>query len=188
MCDREILLSTVVPQQMQHDARRRWITDTAIPSFVIQLVISTLGSILVGIVAVNIPAAFLAIITKNKSGGNFVDRLVEQPVYFLLNEPYFITPIVAGFILGKFSSRFFRSASAAWVWVVPMTILVGSVATWKTGGFSPYWRDVWNNYFGSQCGSSECAYEWLVTAPFYTSVAYTLGWTSKNLIRQRHGA
>jgi hypothetical protein len=38
--------------------------------------------------------------------------------------------------------------------------------TWRTGGFRPYWKDVWNNYFGLDCGGSECAYEFFVTVPF----------------------
>jgi hypothetical protein len=34
---------------------------------------------------------------------------------------------------------------------------------------------VWNNFFGSDCGSSECLTEYRVTAPFYTSIAYSFG-------------
>ena len=41
-------------------------------------------------------------------------------------------------------------------------------AAWNNGGFHPYSPDVWNNYFGRNCGSSECI-ENLVTAPFYPS-------------------
>jgi hypothetical protein len=138
-----------------------------------------------GSFAVSIPAIVLAAVTRNTSGGNFADHVAEQPIYVLLNEPYFIAPIAAGFLLGLFGHRLFRSSLAVWVWVVPMVILIWSVATWRNEGFRPYWTDVWNNYFGSQCGSSECAYEWLVTAPFYTSVAYTLGWLGKNFARQK---
>jgi hypothetical protein len=169
-------------------SRGRRLVDSAIPGFAIQVLISTIGAILVGLIAVSIPAIVLAAVTKNTSGGNFADHVAEQPIYVLLNEPYFIAPIAAGFLLGLFRRRFFRSSSAAWVWVVPMVTLIWSVTTWRTGGFRPYWTDVWNNYFGSQCVSSECAYEWLVTAPFYTSVAYTLGWLGKNFARQKSAA
>ena len=160
-----------------------WLLDSAIAAFAIQLLISTIGAIFTGLIIVLIPAILLAAITKNRSGGNFADHVVAQPLFILLNEPFFIAPIVAGFMLGLFGRRFFRSASAAWVWTVPMVILICSAATWRTGGFHPYWSDVRNNFFGSKCGSSECAYEWLITAPFYTSVAYSLGWTIKNLKR-----
>jgi hypothetical protein len=161
----------------------RPITDAAIPSFVCQVAISTLGAILAGIVIVAIPAILLATVTRNSSGGNFADHVVEQRVFILLGEPYFVVPVVSGFALGIASRRLFRSRSAAWVWIAPTVILIWSVATWKTGGFRPYWQDVWNNYFSSRCGSSECAYEWLITAPFYTSVAYSFGWISNSLIR-----
>jgi hypothetical protein len=151
------------------------VDDATILDFFIQLAISTVGAILIGSIAVLIPAIFLAAVTRNSSGGNFVDHVVEQRIFFMLDEPYFIAPILASFSLGAFSRNFFRSASSVWVWTVPLLILVVSVATWKTGGFRPYLWDVWNSYFGSQCGSSECAYEWFFTAPLYTSVAYTVG-------------
>ena len=161
-----------------------WIRDGAIPSFVVQLIGSTVGAILIGMVAVVIPAIVTAAVGRNTSGGNLADRIGEQPIFTLLNEPYFVAPVAAGFVLGMFSYRVFRSRSAAWVWAVPMAVLIYNVTTWRAGGFGPYWQDVWNNYFGSQCESSGCFYEWLVTAPFYTSVAYTLGWISRNLIRR----
>jgi len=151
----------------------RWITDSAIPSYFVQLFISTIGAILIAIIAVAIPAILVAAMTKNNSGGNFVDHLVEQRIFVLLNEPYFIVPILTSFWLGIASHRLFRSTLAAWVWTVPCAMLSISVASWK--------GDVWNTYFGSQCGSSECAYEWLVTLPLYTSVAYSLGWVSRRL-------
>jgi hypothetical protein len=33
----------------------------------------------------------------------------------------------------------------------------------------------WDTYFGKGCGGSECLYELFLTAPFYTSVAYSIG-------------
>lgn len=164
---------------------RRWITDSTIPSFVMQLLLATVGAIFVALIAVLIPAILLAAMTRNTSGGNFADHVAAQPVFSLVGEPYFATPIAAGFMLGMFGRRIFRSASAGWVWVAPLVLLISSIVTWKSGGFRPYWPDVWNNYFGSECGPSECAYEWLVTAPFYTSVAYAIGWMiSKTHIRR----
>ena len=175
-----------MPKKSQTRARSRWITDAAVPSFVLQLAVSTVGAVLTATLVVMLPAVLLTIITRNNSTGNFGDHLVAQPILILLNEPYFALPVAAAFSLGTLSHRFFRSSSlGAWIWIVPMIILLGSIATWKSDGTRPYWRDVWNNYFSSQCGNSECAYEWLVTAPFYTSLAYATGWISRNLTRQR---
>jgi hypothetical protein len=106
---------------------------------------------------------------------------MHQPFFKLLDEPYFITPILSGFLLGKVGAHFFHSASAVLVWIVPAAILVVSMA-------SAPGMNIWNNYFGSGCGGSECAYEWLFTAPFYTSVAYTVGWIFENLHRRKRQA
>jgi len=37
-----------------------------------------------------------------------------------------------------------------------------------------------DNFFFARCGATECLYELFITAPFYTSAAYTLGWLCKN--------
>ncbi len=157
-----------------------WITHGRVSSFIVQLGIATVGAILAGIVLVQGSAVLLAAFTANDSGGNFGDHVVQQRIFLLLDEPYFIAPILAGLTLGLFGRRVFCSDVSKWVWVVPAALLLVGVATWRNGGFRPYWQDVWNNYFGSKCGSSECLYEWLLTAPFYTSVAYTLGWIVEN--------
>jgi len=67
----------------------------------------------------------------------------------LENGPYFVGPIIAGFVMGMFSRRYFRSSAAAWVWIVPMLFLLEGISAWKTGGVRQYWEDVWNNYSGS---------------------------------------
>lgn len=149
------------------------------PDFLFQQLASTAGAMVVGIIAGIIPAVLSSAVTKNTSGGNWVDHVADQPILRAVGEPYFALPVVAGILLGIFSSRFFRSSSAAWVWVLPTIILVWNLFTWQNGGYRHYWPDVWNNYFGSQCGSSECLYENFVTAPFYTSLAYTLGWIAR---------
>src|SRR5438067_842348 len=118
---------SAVPQAKQI----RWITDSLIPSYLVQLFISTVGAILAAIIAVTIPAILIAAITKNNSGGNFVDHIVEQRIFVLLNEPYFIAPILTSFLVGIVSHRLFRSTSAAWVWTVPCAMLYVSVASWK---------------------------------------------------------
>jgi hypothetical protein len=150
-----------------------------VPGFIIQLLASTAGAMVIGTIAGIIPAVLIAAVTKNTSGGNWADHIADQPILRAVGEPYFALPVVAGLFLGVMSGRFFRSSSAAWVWVVPTIILVWNLFSWQNGGYRPYWPDVWNNYFGSNCGSSECLYELFVTAPFYTSVAYTLGWITR---------
>jgi hypothetical protein len=162
----------------QSSNSRNW-RGMALPSFLVQQLVSTAGAMVVGTLAGFIPAVLVSAVTKNTSGGNWVDHIADQPLLRVVGEPYFAFPVIAGFLLGVLSHRFFRSSSAAWVWVLPTIILVWNLFTWRNGGYRAYWPDVWDNYFGSHCGSSECLYEVFVTAPFYTSLAYTLGWIAR---------
>ena len=154
----------------------------AIPSFVIQEIISTAGVVLLGIIVSAILAALTASFTKNTSGGNFVDQMVDQPIFERVGQPYYLMLLLAGFTLGALGRRFSRTREAAWVWVLPFCILLWNIFTWKTGGYGAYWQGVWDNYFGSDCGGSECLYEFLVTVPFYTSLTYSLGWLISGLV------
>ena len=162
---------------------KRW-PDATLPSFLVQQLVSTVGAMIVGNIVVIIPAVLVAAVTKNTSGGNWADQLADQQILRAGGEPHFVFPVLAAFVFGLVSHRYSRSLSAMWVWVLPLIIFVWNLFTWKNGGFRPYWPDVWNNYFGSDCGSSECLYELFVTAPFYTSLAYTLGWLAKRALQK----
>jgi hypothetical protein len=157
------------------NSTRHW-AYAALPSFIAQQLFATVGAMLIGIVGALIPAVLIAAVTKNTSGGNWADQIADQHILRAAGEPYFIFPILAALMLGLLSHRYTQSTSAAWVWVLPTVILMWNLLTWKNGGFRPYWPDVWDNYFGANCGSSECLYENFVTAPFYASLAYTSGW------------
>jgi hypothetical protein len=167
-------MSELIPTSQSIDSKS-W-RSMALPSFLIQQLASTAGAMLFGALAGIIPPVLISAVTKNTSGGNWADHVAGQSILRAVGEPYFALPVVAAFFLGVLSSRFFRSSSAAWVWLLPTIILVWNLFSWHNGGYRSYWPDVWNNYFGSSCGSSECLYELFVTAPFYTSFAYTLGW------------
>jgi hypothetical protein len=164
------------------NSTRRW-ANAALPSFIAQQFLATVGAMVVGTVGAIIPSVLIAAVTKNTSGGNWVDHMVDQHILRAAGEPYFIFPVLAAFMLGLLSHRYSQSTSASWVWVLPTVILIWNLLTWKNGGFRPYWPDVWNNYFGSDCGSSECMYELFVTAPFYASLAYTFGWLTNHHLK-----
>jgi hypothetical protein len=144
---------------------KRW-QDATLPAFLIQQLISTVGAMVAGVLAALIPAALIAMATKNTSGGNWADHLAQQRILNAVEGPYFVFPILASCVFGALSRHYSRSIAARWVWVFPAIILI------------------WN-YFGSHCGSSECIYELFVTAPFYTSLAYTFGWTMRRAIPEK---
>ena len=160
----------------------------AIPSFVLQQILSTAGAMLIGVLIVIFLALLSAALTRNTSGGSFIDHITEQRASVLLNQPYYIAPVLCALVLGMLGRRSSRSRWAAWVWILPTAILVWNLLTWKGVGppiTAVYWRDVWANYFGSDCGGSECLYEVFVTIPFYTSVAYTFGWLFSGFLQRR---
>jgi hypothetical protein len=111
--------------------------------------------------------------------GNVVDRAVNSWfARYCVDNPYFIAPIVMAACLGFISHRFSQSRSALWVWLLPTGVLalnvLPSMVHPRTG---PNWA--FDNYFGRHCGGTECLYELFITGPFYTSVAYTIGWLIK---------
>jgi len=160
---------------------RHWITVTGVSSFIAQLVIATVGAMLVGMLAAVITALPIAFL-RHAPNGSVVDRVLDQPLFKLgADNPYFAGPVLTGFIFGWTSHRFFVSRTAAWVWIVPALVLAWNLVTWKSYSPLPHWADVRANFFTSNCGDSDCLYELVVTGPFYTSVAYTVGWIARNL-------
>jgi hypothetical protein len=160
----------------------------ALPAFFVHLTASTLGAAVVGFIAAFLLACLTAAFTKNTSGGNWADHVSDQLVLKAADGPYFVFPVLSGFALGALSYRYSRSSSAAWVWVLPTIVLIWNVFTWKNGGSRPYWLDVWDNYFASGCGSSECLYELFVTMPFYTALVYAVGWMTRRILVPRLAA
>jgi hypothetical protein len=100
----------------------------------------------------------------------------------LLGEPYFLLAIFLAILLSVVVNQIWTHSFSRWVWILPAIWLLYDIS--QTGYWNwyrhlpnpstPLLRDVWDNYFGSHCGASECFDEWLVTAPFYASVAYSL--------------
>jgi hypothetical protein len=154
---------------------------------VVQQIMSTPGAMLMGVLIVLPLALPGARPTKNTSGGNFIDHMIEQRISILLDQPYYAAPVLCALVLGVLSRRFSRSCWAGCVWILPLAILVWNLLTWEGAGpptTAVYWSDVRANYFGADCGSSECLYELLVTMPFYTAVAYTLGWAVTGFLQR----
>jgi hypothetical protein len=168
--------------------RQSEISIKLIGNYVLQLLISTFGANVIGFISVLIPALVIAAFTHS-THGNIVDRMVTGAIFrFGADNPFFLGPIFAGLILGILPR--FLDRSAGLVWPIPALILIVTAFTWNST-YTPrsHWADVWSNLFGSDCGSSECMYELLVTAPFYTSIAYSLGWyLSRTLLRRTFGS
>jgi len=107
----------------------------------------------------------------------------QKTFYSIVSEsPYFPVQINFAFILGWLLGRVLRHRSMVWVWVLPLAILCYSVATASvlnpTSVFaSPgAGQSRFSHYFGWGCRpANHCLDQLLITMPFYSSLAYSLG-------------
>jgi hypothetical protein len=102
----------------------------------------------------------------------------------LTETPYFPVQVIFALILGWLLGRALRHQSIVWVWVLPCAILCYLVATATV--LNPGWISVlarpglgesrFSYYFGWGCQpAAHCLDQLLVTMPFYSSLAYSLG-------------
>ena len=106
-------------------------------------------------------------IMVNEQG--FLFRLTDR----ISGEPLWAPEIVAGLLFGWLAYKRAPSRLAFGSWAVPGAILLWNVASWQRT-MSQY-DSTWSTFFGTGCGGSECLYQLVLTAPFYTSVAYSAG-------------
>lgn len=97
-------------------------------------------------------------------------------------KPYFPVQIIFALILGWLFGRTLRNRSMVWVWVLPLAILGYSLVTARvlipTSVFaSPgVFQSRFSHYFGSGCQpAAHCLDQLLITMPFYSSLAYSMG-------------
>lgn len=153
-------------------------------TFMIHLVISMVGTMLVGFMLLaGVRACEPAI------GGN-------SPVTRLLFDvPY--SPFFWGIalLMGFFMNRWLRQRSAHWVWVAGLTSL--SIFVWDVvRHHDPRWCEgcsigegVWRNFFTVQQDClQECLGELFATAPALALVAYSIGACLATVTRSRQHA
>lgn len=105
--------------------------------------------------------------------------IIYWPLGAIFKEPIVPAAIVGGGLLGYLVNKKMVDLSASFVWILPSIWLFREILdTAKT--FSPSWAGtnlssyIWDNYFGSQCGGSECLNEVLFSAPCVAAIAYSV--------------
>jgi hypothetical protein len=81
-----------------------------------------------------------------------------------------------------------RDLTGLLVWLVPLAWLIYGISE-SAMSYSQAWAHqsrsayIWDNFFGTHCSGTECLNELLFTAPFLSSVAYSLTayFVSKNI-------
>lgn len=107
----------------------------------------------------------------------------QRSFYSIVSEkPYFPVQITFALILGWLLGRALHHRSMVWVWVLPLAILCYSVATARvliptsvlaSPGIG---QSRFSHYFGWGCRPADhCLDQLLITMPFYSSLAYSLG-------------
>ncbi len=107
----------------------------------------------------------------------------RKTFYAIVSErPYFPVQIIFALILGWLLGRALRHRSMVWVWVLPLAILCYSLLTARvliptSILIRPSVIQSWfSHYFGWGCRPADhCLDQLLITMPFYSSLAYSLG-------------
>lgn len=107
----------------------------------------------------------------------------ERTFYSLVSEKsYFPVQIIFGLILGWLVGRALRHRSMVWVWVLPLAILCYSLVTATVLNPTSVLarpgviQSRFSHYFASGCRPAEhCLDQLLITMPFYSSLAYSMG-------------
>jgi len=93
----------------------------------------------------------------------------------------YIAIISCGFLSGWFLYTKVPAKTALFAWVLPAAFLTYSAVSWQMT--MAKYDSTWSTYFGTNCGGSECMYQFFLTAPFYTALAYSVGALTARLRR-----
>jgi hypothetical protein len=122
----------------------------------------------------------------------------RKTFYSMVSEkPYFPVQIIFALLLGWLLGSALRHRSMVWVWVLPFAILCYSLITATV--LIPEWTSVlarpgvgqswFSHYFGRGCQpAAHCLDQLLITMPFYSSLAYSIGALLARRIAQGHTA
>jgi len=109
----------------------------------------------------------------------------RKTFYSIVSEtPYLPVQIIFALLLGCLLGRALRHRSMVWVWLLPFAILCYSLAIARV--LIPEWTSVlarpgvgqsqFSHYFGWGCQPADhCFDQLLITMPFYSSPAYSMG-------------
>lgn len=85
-----------------------------------------------------------------------------------MEPPLYLPGLICAFLLGCIVYFLTRSVTTSLAWLLPAAILAWNMLIWRGSS-------VWDTFFGSECGNTECLYQTFITVPFYASGAYSLG-------------
>lgn len=131
-----------------------------------------LGHVAIGWPGVMILGFGGTIIVGAKLGIN-PDSALSARISAAIGPPLFPLELVIAAGLGYALNRRRGDFAATFVWIPAAVVLAWGISIVVAQPFDGGWAGVWRQYFGSNCQSSECLGEVIVTAPLYTSILYS---------------
>ena len=109
--------------------------------------------------------------------GFFVEMLfpARRKVDYFFIGPTFLFPVVAGLFLGVLFGGRLSAPLSRCLFLLPLAIMLWDFWTFLNFNNDVTWRNFFHTYLGTNCTSSECLSEVLVTSPFLSSLSYALG-------------
>jgi hypothetical protein len=101
----------------------------------------------------------------------FVQKVTNAPL-----DPPFLGEMVIALVLGLALNRWLESKSAKWAWILPLAWLVFLIIGERPRNplEGTFFHATWNNFFSMDPGEEGLA-AMFGTAPFYSSIAYSIG-------------
>jgi hypothetical protein len=137
---------------------------------------------------VMLPVRYLGHLGSATLAAVIISVILDFLLSSAIKEPRLLSALIAGAIMGYLVNRNMRDLSARLVCIIPLVWLIYGIHD-DTGSFSQAWEHqsrfayICDNFFGTNCSGTECLNELLFTAPFLSSVAYSLTayFVSKNI-------
>ena len=154
---------------MSRVAKSRWVERTKQTMLFLAVVVCHFAA-----------ACLVSIVVGFVPEGMIGERLYAGTVL----QPFFPFIACVAALLGFLVARFWPDGRAHWAWIpgllwfafgIYFDVLAGG--GWRTASWghqTPPFRYVLDNLLTSRCGDTECLYELLYTAPFVSSITYSL--------------
>ena len=108
-----------------------------------------------------------------------IGAIIYFTLSMVLREPLLPAALLGGAIMGYLVNRNGWDVTVLLVWLVPLAWLIYGIRD-SSASYSEAWAHqsrsayIWDNFFGTHCSGSECLNEFLFTAPFLSSISYSI--------------
>jgi hypothetical protein len=136
----------------------------------------------------SMPVRYLGHLGSATLAAGIIGVILSFMLSGIFKEPLLPGALLGGAVMGFLVNRNGWDVTALVVWLVPLAWLIYGIRD-SSASYSEAWGQqprsayIWDTFFGTHCSGSECLNELLFTAPFLSSVAYSITayFASKNI-------